>query len=370
MGTTNFFSNFISKLIRKFFETEAKPFPASINPEKVLIVRQHNQFGDMLASVSLFRAVKETYPEAELTVIVSPDNYYAITKNKFVDRYFIFDKKKLLNPVYLTRLWKVLKHGYDLAVTPATVSISSTSCLLNRFSDAKLRVGPASLNGKKNEFDYLFNVRIPLNWYQYPDAHVSDFGLDILRPLGINTKTFRSSISFDEEDTRTAKNFIASIPGGENPKVIGLHVGAGKPNNRWAMSKFEKIINRLSEKYDAKFYITGSSSDKREIEHIRNNIGFELGYFINKQIPQLAALIAHSDLFITNDTGVMHVAGTTTTPQVSIFGPTNPFNWAPVGPNKYFVRKSDLIDDVTVDDVYNLCKMLLKENGKKDDEQQ
>jgi heptosyltransferase-2 len=55
----------------------------------------------------------------------------------------------------------------------------------------------------------------------------------------------------------------------------------------------------------------------------------------------------------------MHVAGTTPTPQISIFGPTNPFNWAPIGEQKYFLRKSDLINDVTVDEVFSLCKNLL-----------
>jgi heptosyltransferase-2 len=92
------------------------------------------------------------------------------------------------------------------------------------------------------------------------------------------------------------------------------------------------------------------------------------GLFLNKKIPEVAALISKADLFISNDTGIMHVAGTTNTPQVSVFGPTNPFNWAPIGHNKLFVRKSELIDDVTVQDVYDLCVILLTEKlseGKK-----
>ena len=60
----------------------------------------------------------------------------------------------------------------------------------------------------------------------------------------------------------------------------------------------------------------------------------------------------------------MHVAGTTSIPQITIFGPTNPFNWAPIGENKYFIRKSELIDDVEVDDVLKLCDMILSK-GKK-----
>ncbi|MGA9295126.1 MAG: glycosyltransferase family 9 protein, partial [Ignavibacteriaceae bacterium] len=70
------------------------------------------------------------------------------------------------------------------------------------------------------------------------------------------------------------------------------------------------------------------------------------------------ALISKSDLFISNDTGIMHVAGSTDTSQISIFGPTNPFNWAPIGNNKYFIRKSELIDDVSVKDVLDMCEII------------
>jgi heptosyltransferase-2 len=58
----------------------------------------------------------------------------------------------------------------------------------------------------------------------------------------------------------------------------------------------------------------------------------------------------------------MHVAGATSVPQVSLFGPTNPIVWAPIGRNKKFVRKSDLIDEITVEDVMEVCNKLLKGN--------
>jgi heptosyltransferase-2 len=89
------------------------------------------------------------------------------------------------------------------------------------------------------------------------------------------------------------------------------------------------------------------------------NTDVKFSKFIDRPIPQVAALISKSDLFISNDTGIMHVAGTTETPQISIFGPTNPFNWAPIGSNKFFIRKSELIDDVAVEDVYHLCEIIL-----------
>ena len=156
------------------------------------------------------------------------------------------------------------------------------------------------------------------------------------------------------------EQFLADNKFDENKNLVGLHVGAGKPSNRWSLQKYASLMNKLNSAYSVNFYLTGSKTDKDEIDYLVNELDFKVGLFINKPIPEVAALISKSDLFISNDTGIMHVSGTTETPQISIFGPTNPFNWAPIGPNKYFLRKSELIEDVAVDDVYQLSNMILK----------
>ena len=251
-----------------------------------------------------------------------------------------------------------------MSIVPATVSISFTSCILGRLVNAPIRIGPASLNGKMNKYSFLFDRRVELDWRKYPDSHISDFGLEIVRPFGLNTKNFKTNILFDESDLNVAEKFLDSFVSDEE-KVLGFHIGAGKPPNRWALVNFADLIHKLNDEFNVKCYFTGSNSDKNELEFMRQNLNVEAEYFINHTIPELAALISKTDLFVTNDTGVMHVAGATDTPQISLFGPTNPYNWAPMGPGKYFIRKSELIDDVTVNDVYNLCKMIL-DNQKPD----
>ena len=362
-------SKLFSYLFRLFFYTKEKEYDNTVPPKSILIVRQHNQFGDLLASVSLFRAIKDTYPDSHLTVIVSPENYYAITKNKYVDEFHIYDKKKMYSRKGFEKFWEVIRRGYDLTIVPATVSISFTSCLIGKLSKSEYKIGPASLNDKRNEYAYFFHKKINLDWRKYPDAHVSDFIQDIIRPVGISTKNFASEITYDKVDKDNVKIFLRENNVDKNALLIGMHVGAGKPRNRWTMNKFCKLIKKIK-KYSPVIYITGSDSDKNEIDFIKNKFPNEILYFLNRSIPELAALISISDLFITNDTGVMHVAGATRTPLVSIFGPTNPFNWAPIGHNKYFIRKSELIDDVEVDDVFILCKKLLKDNIKTANEPQ
>ena len=366
MAGSNIFSNLLYSLFRIILEVPENKSREIGAPSNILIVRQHNQFGDMLAGISIFRAVKETYPACKLTVIVSPENYSGLVNNKFIDELFIFNKKKISSPAYFSALHKLLGRQYDAVIVPVTVSISFTSNLLARLANAKTRIGPLSLNGKPNKSSFLFDRRVDIDWRKHPDANVADLILDMIRPFGISTNDFSSEITFGREDIESAEKFIYSIKENEGMSVIGLHVGAGKIPNRWPLDKFIELMDRLKKNYGAAFYLTGSSADKEEIDYIKTKAGFSAGLFINRKIPEVAALISKSDLFISNDTGIMHVAGTTKTPQVSIFGPTNPFNWAPIGHNKLFIRKSELIDDVSVNDVYELCESILirKATGK------
>ena len=356
-------SNFLYSLFEKFLSVPENPDLKLGNPKNVLVVRQHNQLGDLLAGVSLFRAIKEKYPDCKITLIVSPANYTAVAKNKLLDKVFNFNKKRLFSPFYFFRLIKLLRKEYDFVVVPVVVSISFTSNLLARLAKTKIRIGPASLEGEENKSVFFFDRRVELDWRMHPDSNVADRILDIVRPFGINTKNYRSEITFDNSDSHAANKFLQKMGYKKKNLLIGLHVGAGKPPNRWSLDKYVALIIKLNEEFPVQFFLTGSSADKNEIKYLEEHLPFLIESFINKTIPQVAALIAKSNLFISNDTGIMHVAGATDTPQISIFGPTNPFNWAPIGENKIFVRKSELIDDITVDDICSICRTIL--SGKK-----
>jgi ADP-heptose:LPS heptosyltransferase len=136
MARNKVFSKLILNVFEKLFSVEENKSYELGNPKRFLIVRQHNQLGDLLAGVSLFRAIKETYPESHLTLVVSPFNYPGLIKNKYIDRLFIFDKKKIYNPFYFKKFIKILREPYDVVIVPVVVSISFTSNLIARISNS------------------------------------------------------------------------------------------------------------------------------------------------------------------------------------------------------------------------------------------
>lgn len=344
----------VASLLKPFLKPKYKYSELPGEIRKILVVRQHNQFGDLLASVPLFRAIKEKYPYAELTVILSPENYYAVEKNKLIDRSFTYHKTKLKSLNYLKSFNTILRDNYDLVIVPVTVSISKSSCIIAGLTKGKFKIGPSSLDGNLNEFDFVFNKKIEMNWTSSPDRHVADFGMDISRPIGISTDDLRSQIDFDDDDIRRVSEYISN-----NKIKIGCHIGAGKIPNRWNLANWERLIQQISNNYDAIFYFTGSSADDELIKSLSSRLEVPFTVIMNKSIPELAAAISKMDLFITNDTGVMHVAGAVDVKQISIFGPTNPENWKPIGNNKLVIKNGDIIDSVSVEQVYSMVEKLL-----------
>ncbi len=334
------------------------------DPRKILIIRQHNQLGDLLASSSLFRALKKKFPLSHITLIVSPANKDAVTKNKFIDRVIVFEKARHLNPVEFFRFMSVLREGYDWVLVPVTVSISFTSNLMAGIAKGRLKAGANWLDGKYNESAFFFNKKINLDWRLQPDLHIAERILDIVKPLGIEPAGYSPEVSFDGEDEEKAEKFLTRFEEYNQRCIIGLHTGAGKIPNRWYHKNFVNLIKELKANWDACIYLTGSSADLSIIEKIKEELNFTVLEFIDKSIPEVAALISKSDLFITNDTGIMHVAGSTSTPQISLFGPTNPFVWAPMGKNKVFLQRSDIIDNITVNEVFDIAGRLLSQSPK------
>lgn len=273
----------------------------------------------------------------------------------------IFDKYRILEFSYLKEFRSVLNQKYEAVIVPSASSISFTSNLLARLAKAETRIGPNSLNGKINSSAFFFDRRIDLDWREKPDTHVSQRNLDIIKPFGIATDDLTTIIHSGEKENERAEKFIQQIPGNRESPLIGFHIGAGKIQNRWNHTNFANLINRLVKDTGARVYLTqGGKTDKELNDLVVEKTNKEIAMFGLLGMPVFKSLIEKSDLFITNDTGVMHAAAATATKTISLIGPTDPRMWAPPGEGKHFVWKGEGINTIRVDDVYNLCVRLIE----------
>lgn len=334
----------------------------------ILIVRQHNQLGDMLCSVPLFAAVRKRFPDAHITLVASPINYEILFSdiNPFIDKVITYRKSPFKN---LIEFYKELKnHDYQIGIVPSTVSISRTSHFINYFSGAKIRVGVNSIDEKVNSVGYLLNVKSDFKW-DLKKLHQTERNLDVGRQIECDLSDEEKKgvmIHLSDEEIGFAKDFMSKHYAGKNKPVISFHPGAGKVPNRWNRENFVELIKRLYEKYDCNILITSGFIDKEITDKVRDELELlriKCVILENTPIREVGAVIKLTDLYITNDTGTLHVAGGVDANVISLFGPTKGYEWAPKGDNKIYIQSpTDNINDIKVDKVFEESVRLLEKS--------
>ncbi|MCK6613405.1 MAG: glycosyltransferase family 9 protein [Ignavibacteriaceae bacterium] len=352
---------------RGIWGVQEKTLPENFVPKKILVIRPHNQLGDMIAGTVLFRAMKESWPDSDIYLIASPQNISGAEHNPFLAAIFNFDKKKLFDAEFLRDLYRFLKQDYDLVLTPVVVSISFTSNLLAGIANGRFKTGPKSLDGMENDSAYFFHERVVLDFRADENLHVWDRMMRNLGSVNVQHGELKPDINYTEEESANALEALKSAGWREGQIVLGIHPGAGKPPNIWPAENFAEVINRLTEftgqhpeRKEIFIVATGSKQEQGIIDEINSRIQGEVFFFTNRTIAEVAALMQYTDLFIANDTGIMHVAGAESVPQISLFGMTNPHQWAPRGENKYWLRESDNISDILPEQVISLARQILQ----------
>lgn len=347
-------------ILKKIFAIKEKKELELININRILLVCPHFKINDLIISTSLYRALKEKYPNSDLIMLVS-DQRHTNVKNNLIDEFIVYENSKFVNPLYLISIFKKLRTQFDICIVPVTNSLSHKSDYIARFTKSRIRIGVNAFDGEINQSNFCFDRRIDLNFSKHPDTNISERVLEIVKPFGFDTKDLSSQLIISDDDLNSAKEILSGIKRDFNQILIGMNVSSEDPAHNWSLNNYTQLVKKLNDKFNCVFYLIAESITE-EINYVVKNSKIKLHLIRPKSITQAAAIILLSDLFITNDSELMHIAGTTSTPQISLFGPTNPFNWAPCGKNKIFLHKSDLIDDITVDEVVDVCKVLLSES--------
>lgn len=330
----------------------------------ILVVRRHNQIGDMLCSLYLYKALKIKYPDSFITLVASPTNYPVPFQKMipFIDDVIYYDKTSIKTIFGFYRTLRQKK--YKIGIVPSTVKVSTTSHIINFLSGAKLRVGVKSIDGVKNPASVFLNVKSDFNWTGNK-IHQTERNLDIARLAGCElngtNKEFR--LNFSQDDFDFSNNFIKQHFPDPKKLIIGFHPGAGKKNHIWNPDNFIRLIEELYKKYNNYILITCGKIDMDIINIISAALNQKDIKFIlaeNITVLNLGAVLERINLYITNDTGPMHIAGMTPVNQISLVLPANEFEWAPRGENKYSViSEQDNINTIKMEDVLELSNKLL-----------
>jgi heptosyltransferase-2 len=363
---------FLLNALRGIFRPRQIPPITPDGFSRILVIRQHNQLGDMLCVTPLLRALRLRYPGAFIALLTSPVNHEVMLHHASLDNVINFDKQDFLgnHRFHPLALWGFLRslraHRFDLVLVPATVSTSTTSDFLAFSTGARVRIGAGSINGKVNPSSFFYTHERQLNWPEGEPRHQTERNLDIADLLQLDTHDRSIELTLTPEEKTSGAEKIRTMTGGIRP-AIAYHAGAGKPPNRWPAEKFVRLINLLGKEAGCASLLISGPMDEWPVSEVAK--GLTVGYqIIQKQgIRAVASCIADVDLLVSNDTGIMHVGAATGVPVLSLFGPTDPHQWAPCGTGHRYIRSSTGdITEITVEEVADAAKMMLRSTGAQD----
>jgi lipopolysaccharide heptosyltransferase II len=297
------------------------------NYRNILIVRL-DRIGDVVLSTPAIRAVREACPASRISVMVSPYARGVVEGNPCLDEVIAYDKsgpeKGFLGNLRFIR--EIRKRKFDLALV---LHPTGRSHIIAALSGIPLRVG----YGRKLAF--LVNRRIP-HTKQFGLKHEIDYTLDILKYAGIKSSGRSLYVPVTpESELKIGKIFREGGIGGGDTVVV-LNPGASCPSKRWAPENFASVAAKLAAERGAKIVVISGVPDKGCGDAVASILGGGCLNLSGKtDVSDLASVMKRAALFISNDSGPVHIACAVGTPVIVIFGRADrglsPLRWGPSG---------------------------------------
>ncbi|OGD19280.1 MAG: lipopolysaccharide heptosyltransferase II, partial [Candidatus Aminicenantes bacterium RBG_13_59_9] len=156
--------------------------------------------------------------------------------------------------------------------------------------------------------------------------HQVHYYLDLISGLNLKTRPPKLGLTVPEEEKDRARRFLQELGVDARRPLLILSPGAGYgPAKRWPAPRFAALASLFEEKKDAVVVIIGSAAESEIAAAISSSLNKKPFVLTGKTtLSQLMGLISLAHLFVSNDSGPMHLANALHIPVVGIFGPTDP----------------------------------------------
>ena len=324
-----------------------KTQPVTLPENAQILIIKMAGIGDLLLATPALRALRETYPHAHIDLLVTPDSAGILNGWQVIDRIIVLDKYLFDYPQqFLTRphnllrlkpLWRDLRDGhYDAVLLLHHLTLPFGRLkhqLLLRATGAQWRVGLDNGHG------WFLNVRVKDNGFGA--MHEAEYYLAVAGAVGAKTKDKRLVVPLSEADHRQAWQLLYEHETPQNIRhpIIAMHPGSGgySTARRWAPERFAQLADTLYSSVGGQLLLLGGPEEAELHQHIIDMMHSEMpvrSMAGRGSIKVTAALLEQVDLFIGNDSALVHLAVAAGTPTVAIFGLTNAQAWGPFADEK------------------------------------
>lgn len=327
------------------------------DPRNILVI-DFGQLGDVVLSLPALKAVRERFPNARITVAVGKPGAEVIELSGYansllvVDRVALRDGPKLISLARIFQLVKnVRRSRFDFVID--LHSLSETN-LLGFLSGA-----PKRLYSRRpgRSLNYLANFSPPPP-VEDNAKHSIERYLDVLVPLGIKNVAPVPRLATRAADDAMVERLLKKEKADTGAPLVGLFPGSGHPGRRWPLESFVKLADHLTRNEGARVLVFAGPEESALAKQMRHLFPPSTIIFDKLTISQLAAAQARVSVFVSNDTGPMHIAAAVGTSVVMLSDRPTPNSFVPKEQHHRVVYGSR-VGELTVEEVYKVtCEVL------------
>lgn len=293
--------------------------------------------GESVLTLPTIKAIKDRFPNSKTTVICRSANKPVF--ESLADSIILFEPKNIFS---LLKLFKRFDVVVDLE------PYLNISALLG------LWVGKTVIGFSHGIRSKLYTIKVRYNDLQ----HASQTFADLLKPLGLNIRVKAlEPLPCSKKDLKAAESFLGYKNYRKKRLFIGFHLGVGATTKQreWPVENFVSLAELCIKQLNATIVLTGSKSEialgkkfndllnKRLLgTDLRGNVRKQVIDLISKtSIKELFCVLKLLDVFVSNDTGPMHISAAQGVATIGLFGPNTPLRYAPLNPKSVSIYKGN-----------------------------
>jgi len=292
-------------------------------------MRGPNWVGDAVLAIPAIKAIRQKFPEAEITLLVRPWVAGVFTSAPFVDKVWSEPRPAGLGDwVRLAR--SIRKQRFDMAVLFPNSFESAAMIFLGRVPQ---RVGYAT-DGRS----WMLTQSMKPSSEKRHQVH---YYLDLASAVSAAVDHPSIEIQASSEERSQARKLLASVGIPQDRRFLVLNPGAAYGSaKRWGEDRFAEAGDALAAELGIDVVIIGSEKERSIAERVQGLMRNRVAVLNGKtSLETLIGVISESSLVLTNDSGPMHIAAALGVPTVAVFGPTDDVATGPYGLKTRIIRQ-------------------------------
>jgi 3-deoxy-D-manno-octulosonic-acid transferase len=307
---------------------------ANLLEQQHILCLRLSAIGDLIHALPVAKAMRDSYPEAEISWIVERKAYDLVENNPYLDNVILLPKEswredfkdeKRQTFQQAKQFFADLKeeHDFDLALDVHGLFKSGLTAFL---SGASRRVGPA--DGREgSKLFYNQQVELPEE-----ELHQIDRNLHLAQAVGATSEELSYGLISSEATKKQVEQLLAAESVNRSKQLIAINPFTSWESKDWSRERYVQLADKLVAEFNCEILFTGGPGDRdkvREMIELMDQVAHNLAG--ETDLKELAELYTRVDLFIGGDTGPMHLAVAQDTKAIVLMGPTNPATHGPYG---------------------------------------